>query len=60
MDRIHASLERIQALWQQLERAKPTTPGYKAIAKQIRAESDVYNTLIEAEKSAHRKREDSN
>ena len=60
MDRIYASLARIKSLWQQLERVKAGSPEYKAIAKQIRAESDVYNTLIEAEKSAHRKREDSN
>ena len=60
MDRIYASLERIKALWQQLERTKPGSPEYKAIAKQIRAESDAYNALIEAEKSAHRKRGDSN
>ena len=55
MDRVFASLERIKALWQQLERAKAGSPEYKEIAKQIRAESDAYNALIEAEKSPRRK-----
>ena len=59
MDRIYASLERIKALWQQLERAKPGSPEYGTIAKQIRTESDTYNALIEAEKSPPTKREDS-
>jgi hypothetical protein len=61
MDRGYASLERIKALWQQLERAKADSPEYKKIAKQIRAESDAYAALIDAEKSPRRrKREDSN
>lgn len=65
MDRVYASLERIKALWEQLERAKAGSPEYEEIAKQIRAESDAYNALIEAEKSPRRKsprrkREDSN
>ena len=55
MDRVFASLERIKALWQQLERAKADSPEYKKIAKQIRAESDAYSALIEAEKSPRRK-----
>jgi hypothetical protein len=50
MDRTSASLERIKALWQQLERATPGSPEYDAIAKQIRTESDAYNALIEAAK----------
>ena len=60
MDRVYASLERIKALWQQLERAKAGSPEYKKIAKQIRAESAAYAALIEAEKSPRRKRGDSN
>ena len=56
MDRISASLERIKALWQQLERAKPGSPEYQKITKQIRAESDAYNALIDAEKKPRRKR----
>ena len=60
MDRVFARLERIKALWQQLERAKAGSRKYKEIAKQIRAESDAYAALIEAEKSPRRKREDSN
>jgi hypothetical protein len=35
MDGTSASLERIKALWQQLERATPGSPEYDAIAKQI-------------------------
>lgn len=59
MDRIYASLERIKALWQQLERTTPGSPEYDAIAKHIRTESDTYNALIEAEKRPPTKREDS-
>ena len=51
MDRISASLERIKALWRQLEHAKQGSPEYEALAKQIRAESDAYNALLEAKKS---------
>ena len=46
MDRIQASLERLQALWHQLARAKPDSPEYNAIAKQIRAESDAYTRSL--------------
>ena len=63
MDRVFASLERIKALWQQLERAKADSPEYKKVAKQIRAESDAYSALIEARRvraEKRRKREDSN
>jgi len=31
MDRIYASLARIKALWQQLERARLGSPNYKAL-----------------------------
>jgi hypothetical protein len=59
MDRISACLERIKALWKQLERATPGSPEYDAIAKQIRTESDTYNALVEAaKKSLPPKRED--
>jgi O6-methylguanine-DNA--protein-cysteine methyltransferase len=59
MDGTSASLERIKALWQQLERATPGSPEYDAIAKQIRTESDAYNALIEAaKKNPPAKRED--
>ena len=60
MDRVYASLERIKALWLKLERAKPNTTEYDALMKEIRAESDAYKALIDAEKNPHRKREDSN
>jgi hypothetical protein len=60
MDRVYASLERMKALWLELERAKPNTPEYDALMKQIRAESDAHKALIDAEKSPRRKREDSN
>jgi hypothetical protein len=48
MGRIHASLERLQALWKQLELTKPGSPEYKVIEQQIRAESKMYNKLAEA------------
>ena len=60
MDRVYASLERMKALWLELERAKAKTPAYDALMKQIRAEADAYKALIDAEKSPHQKREDSN
>ena len=60
MDRVYASLERLKALWLELERAKSKTPEYDALMKQIRAESDAYKALIDVEKSPPRKREDSN
>ena len=56
MDRVYASLERLRELWKQLERAKPGSPEYQKITKQIRAESDAYNALIDAEKKPRRKR----
>ena len=42
MDRVFASMERLEALWRQLEREKPKTPNYEALMKQIRAESMTY------------------
>jgi hypothetical protein len=59
MERVYASLERLQALWLELERAKPKTAEYDVLMKRIRAESDTYKALIDAEKSPPRKREDS-
>jgi len=55
MDRVFASLERIKALWLKLERAKPDTPEYGALIKQIRDEVDAPTALIDAEKNPRRK-----
>ena len=55
MDRVFASLERIKALWQQLERAKAGSPEYDALVKQIRDEVDAHTALIDAEKNPRRK-----
>ena len=60
MDRIYASLERLMSLWKRLELVKAGSPEYKDITKQIRAESDAYNALVEAEKSPRHKRDDPN
>ena len=55
-----ASLERLKGLWEHLNRLQPEAPEYKALEKQIRAESDAYNALVEAQESPHRKLTDSN
>ena len=55
MDGSGASLKRLMALWEQLVRLQPTAPEYTALVKQIRAESDAYNALTEAQESPHRK-----
>ena len=49
MDRVFASMERLNALWRQLQREKPKTPKYEALMKQIRAESMTYMGLVESE-----------
>jgi hypothetical protein len=49
MDRVFASMERLKALWLELEQTKPKTPKYEALMKQIRAESMTYMALVESE-----------
>jgi len=51
-----ASLNRLKALWIKLSFAKPRSPDYEALAKQIRAESDMYRALIEAVNAPVRRR----
>ena len=58
MDGNDQSLERLGALWQQLRTLQPNTSEYEALAKQIRAESDAHNGLIEAHERPHRKPQD--
>jgi hypothetical protein len=55
MERIFASIDRLKALWLELERAKPNPPQYEALMKQIRAESYTYMALIESETMPRRK-----
>jgi hypothetical protein len=55
MDRVFASMERLKALWLELEKAKPTARKYKVLVKQIRAESMTYMALIESETTPRRK-----
>ena len=54
-----ASLERLMALWEQLQRLQPNTTEYKVLAEQIRAESDAYNALTQTKESPHQKPENS-
>ena len=49
MERIFASMDRLKALWLELERANPKTPKSEALMKQIRAESHTYMALVESE-----------
>lgn len=58
MDRIFASLERVKALWLELEKVKPKTPEYEALTKQIRAASMAYMALIETETTPRKKPSD--
>ena len=57
MDRVFASLERLKALWLELEKAKPKTPKYEALVKQIRAESMTYVALVESQTTPRKKPE---
>jgi hypothetical protein len=50
VDRIFESLERLKALWIELERVPAGTPKYETLMTQIRVESDAYKALIDAEK----------
>jgi len=45
-----ARLKRIEQLWQQLERTHRRTPAYDALIDQIRAETDAFRKIIDAEK----------
>jgi hypothetical protein len=53
MERVYASLDRLKALWLELERAKPKTAEYDVLMRRIRAESDTYKALIDADKRPH-------
>jgi hypothetical protein len=50
MERIFDVLERIQQLWNTLERTNPNTSEYEEIMTKIRALSDEYQALIDAPK----------
>jgi hypothetical protein len=52
MERIFDVLERIQQLWNTLERTNPNTSEYEEIMTKIRALSDEYQALIDAPKKA--------
>ena len=55
MERVFASMERLKALWLELEQAKPKSPKYEALTKQIRAESYTYMALVESETTPRQK-----
>ena len=59
MERVHASLDRLRALWLDMEQAKPKTPESEALMKQIRAESHTYMALVESETFPRRERTNS-
>jgi hypothetical protein len=39
-------LQRIQQLWKEIQRAKPNTPEYETLMKQIRVLSAEYQALV--------------
>ena len=43
-----ARLDRLAELWRELKRAPKGSGAYEALVKQIRAESDAYNALVDA------------
>ena len=45
-----ARLKRIEQLWQQLERTRPHTSKYDALIDQIRAETDGFRKILDAQK----------
>jgi hypothetical protein len=49
-DPVAAKLERIQALWHDLQRETPDGPQYEALAKQIRVLSAEYKALVDGAK----------
>ena len=47
MDKILATLERIQQLWIEMQRTKPDTPECKAIMQKIFSLSAEYTALVD-------------
>jgi len=45
-----ACLKRIEQLWQKLERTLPRTPKYAALIDQIRAETDAFRKILDAQR----------
>ena len=45
-----ARLKRIEQLWQQLERTHPHTSKYDALIDEIRAETDAFRKILDAQK----------
>ena len=45
-----ARLKRIEQLWQQLERTHRHTPKYDALIDQIRAETDAFRKILDAQR----------
>ena len=48
MDKIHDTLQRIEELWAEIQRAKPNTPEHVALKERIRVLSTEYTTLVDA------------
>jgi hypothetical protein len=44
-----ARLNRLAELWKELKRTPKESRAYEALVKQIRAESDAYNALVDAQ-----------
>jgi hypothetical protein len=42
-------LERLTALWRELQRTPLKSPAYEALVRKIRVESDAYNALVAAQ-----------
>jgi len=51
MDRVFEILDRIRALWKQIEGLDPKTNEYEALIQKIRTLSDEYLALIDAPKT---------
>jgi hypothetical protein len=55
MERVFASIERLKALWLELEKAKLKSAEFEALTKQIRAESYTYMALVESDTKPRKK-----
>ena len=45
-----ARLKRIEQLWQKLEHTLPRTPKYVALIDEIRAETDAFRKILDAQR----------
>jgi hypothetical protein len=52
---VYARLDRIKALWRELERTRRTLPRYAELIEEIRAESLAYQALLTAQDELDRR-----